>query len=169
MKVSPRDSSSQSPGRLIGEHARAADALVDQVADGQRIVAHHLGGQAETRTARQQPILRVFLEKLGADLRRLPVGGRGDDQALHRLDVPVALKLAGQPVQHVALYGRIALRSEILRRLDQAGAEIQLPVAVDGHARGERMLRAEQPLRQAQAIRRRVLGQRREAWWARRA
>ena len=54
--------------------------------------------------------------------------------------------------------GRIALRAEILGRLHQAGAEIHLPVAVDGHARGQRMLRAEQPLRHAQPVGRGVLG-----------
>ena len=38
-------------------------------------------------------------------------------------------------------YGRLALRAEILGGLDDAGAEIHLPVAIHRHARGQRIAR----------------------------
>ena len=95
----------------------------------------------------------------------LAVGGRGHDQALHGLHVPVAFKFGGEPVQHVALYRLVALRSEILGGLDEAATEMELPVTVDGHARGQGMLRAEEPLGEAQTIRRGVLGHRRKHGW----
>ena len=38
--------------------------------------------------------------------------------------------------------GPLALRAEVLDRLDDAGAEEHLPVAVDGHARGQRVRRS---------------------------
>ena len=50
-------------------------------ADGQRLVANHLGRQAEARAARQQAILRIALQQLGRGLRRLPVGRARHDQS----------------------------------------------------------------------------------------
>ena len=48
--------------------------------------------------------------------------------------------------------GRLALAAEIVGGLDEAGAEDLLPHAVDGDARGERMLRTEQPLGEAEPV-----------------
>ncbi len=132
--------------------------LVEQAADGEGVVAHHFGGEAEARTAREEAILGVLFEEFGGDFGGLAVGGRGHDQALHGLHVPVTLKLGGEPVQDVALYGLVALGAEILGGLDEAGAEMKLPVAIDGDARGEGVLRAEEPLGEAQTIRGGVLG-----------
>ncbi len=58
--------------------------------------------------------------------------------------------------------GQLALAAELLAGADDAGAEQSLPEAVDGDARGQRVLGAHQPLRQGQAVARGVLGQRRE-------
>ena len=48
--------------------------------------------------------------------------------------------------------GRISLAPEILGGLHQAHAENLLPHAVDGHARGERLVLAEKPAGEAQAV-----------------
>jgi len=53
----------------------------------------------------------------------------------------------------------LALGAEVLGGLDQARAEELLPEAVDGHARGQRVLGVGQPLREPQAVFRRTLGQ----------
>ena len=53
--------------------------------------------------------------------------------------------------------GASPLRAEIFGRLHQARAEIHLPIAVDGDARGERMRRIDQPLRQSEPVERRAL------------
>src|SRR5207249_6676388 len=46
----------------------------------------------------------------------------------------------------------LALNAEVYHRLDQADAETLLPETMDGHARGERVRRIDEPLRQAQAV-----------------
>ena len=56
----------------------------------------------------------------------------------------------------------LALQAEVLHCFHDAGAEILLPETIHRHPRGERMGGVEQPLRQAQAILRRVLGPRRK-------
>ena len=48
--------------------------------------------------------------------------------------------------------GSLALRTEIFRCLDNAGSEIHLPIAIDGHTGGERMRGVDQPLGKTQAI-----------------
>ncbi len=58
--------------------------------------------------------------------------------------------------------GRLALRAEVLGRLDDPGAEDLEPEAVDGHAGGQRMVGGDQPLRQPQAVDRRARRQRRQ-------
>ena len=47
--------------------------------------------------------------------------------------------------------GRVALRAEIFGGLDDAGSEIQLPVAIHGHARGERMRGIDEPFGEVEA------------------
>ena len=59
---------------LVGVDAGSADAGVEQAADIESVVAHHLGGQPETRPPRQQPVLRIALVHLPGLARRLPVG-----------------------------------------------------------------------------------------------
>ena len=57
---------------------------------------------------------------------------------------------------------RFALAAEIVGGLHQAHAENLLPHAVDGHARGERVVFGEEPAREAQAIARQCGGHRRQ-------
>ena len=57
---------------------------------------------------------------------------------------------------------RFALRAEVGRSLYQPGAEELLPEAVHRHARSQRMLRADEPLGEVEAVGRAGLGQRRE-------
>ena len=128
--------------RLIRQHARAADLVVEQAARRQRGVADHLGRQAEARPAREQPVLGILLEQRRRRLRRLAVGRRRHDQPLHRPDVPAgADELGRQPVEQLRMHRRLALHAEVFLRLDDAVAEVHLPEPVDRDARGERMLR----------------------------
>src|SRR5450432_1363806 len=117
--------------------------------------SRRLEARALSRTisaASQKAVLGVLFQEWSADLRNLPVGSRGHDQALQRLDVPVGLKLGVQPVQQLALDGSVALRSEILGGFDEPDSEIKLPVAVDGHARRKWMPRAEEPFGQPEPV-----------------
>src|SRR2546425_6713025 len=59
--------------------------------------------------------------------------------------------------------GLLALRAEVLGSLDQASAEVVLPVAIDGAARRQRVGWVYQPLRQPQPVARQVLRHRRQA------
>ena len=58
--------------------------------------------------------------------------------------------------------GRLALRPEILGRLDDPRAEDLEPEAVDGHPGGQGVIGGDQPLGQAQAVDRRARRQRRQ-------
>ena len=58
--------------------------------------------------------------------------------------------------------GRLALRAEVLGRLDDAGAEDLEPEPVDGHAGRQGMVGGDQPLGQAQPVDRRTRRQRRQ-------
>ena len=106
----------------------------------ERGITDHLGRQAEARAAREQAILGILLEERRRHLRRLSIGRRRHDQALHRADVPPrADELRRQPVEQLGMHGRLALHAEVFLRLDDADAEIHLPEAIHGDARGERM------------------------------
>ena len=129
-------------GRLVGQHARSADLVVEQTARRQRGVADQFRGQALTRTARQQPVVGIALAQCRGGRRGLAIGRRRHDQALHRPHVPPgADELGRQPVEQLGMLGRLALHAEVFLGLDDAVAEIGLPEAIDGDARGERMLR----------------------------
>ena len=71
-------------------------------------------GRAACCTDRPRPGRR-------ACVRRLPIGGAGDDQPVQRLQAPAAVdELAGQPVEQLGMRRPVALRAEIVLRLDQA-------------------------------------------------
>ena len=63
---------------LIGIHARAAEAVLEQASDLQRLIANDLGGQAEARATREQAVLRIAREQFLRDAMnpggRLPRG-----------------------------------------------------------------------------------------------
>ena len=76
-----------------------------------------------------------------------------------RLHAPALLdELDRQPVEQLGVRRRRAHRAEVLARLDEAAPVQRLPEAVDHHARGQRVVAADQPARQAEAIRRQVVG-----------
>ena len=58
--------------------------------------------------------------------------------------------------------GAIALDAEVLRGAHDALTKELLPLAINLHAGGERVFRTEEPLREAEAVLRRVFRQRRE-------
>lgn len=71
---------------------------------------------------------------------------------MHLLERPAAPdELAREPVEELRVRGRAALRAERVRRLDNALAEVMHPNAVRDDARGERVIRAGNPLCQLQA------------------
>ena len=74
-----------------------------------------------------------FASSSGVDPARLPVGGRGDDQPVQRLEAPAAVhELAGQPVEQLGMARRPRPGCRSPRRVrDQAGAEVRLPDPVD--------------------------------------
>ena len=148
-------------GRLIRLHARAALLLDQQAAQRQGAVADHLRVEPEPRPSRYQAIVPVPPIRLRRGDRGLSIGRTGDDQLLHVLDVPAAFdELGGQPIQEGQVRGPFALRAEILGRLDDARAEVLLPIAVDRHTGRQRIVRIDQPLGQAQPVVGRALGQR---------
>ena len=132
-----------------------------QAAGGQGVVADHLRVHPEPRPAREQPVLRVLLDLLRRGRRRLPVGGRGDQELEEPLHVPARLaELDGQPVEQLGMRGKLAADPEVSRRADQAGPEDFLPEPVDRHPGGQRMLGPEQPPGKAQPVAGQVAGHR---------
>ena len=67
-------------GRLEGLHARAADAFHEQSAREERLVADHLGRQAEAWAAGEQPVVGIAGERLRGRLGCLPVSRREHDR-----------------------------------------------------------------------------------------
>jgi len=122
-----------------------------------------LVGQAEARAAGEQAVLGVARHQLRCDFRRLPIRRRHHDGFLQRLHVPAeADELRRQPVEQLGVTRRLGLRTEVLRRLHEAVAEELFPSAVHPHTRGQWIFRRHQPLREAEAIRRRASGERRQ-------
>src|SRR5262249_56010909 len=121
------------------------------------------GGGAMGGGGGQRAVVGVFLAQFGRAPRRLAVRGRGHDQFLHRLHVPAGTdELRRQPVEQFGVDGRLALRAEIFDGFDNAVAEIHLPETIDRDARGQRMIRVDQPFCQRQTVDLLVFLQRRE-------
>ncbi len=80
------------------------------------------------------------------------VGLRRHDQPVHLFDAPVLLhQLDGQPVQKLRMRRTLAHLADVIRCREDAAAEVVLPDAVRGHARRQRILVGDDPLRQCQA------------------
>ena len=87
-----------------------------------------------------------FLRNLGT----LPVNARHHDQLGQLLHGPAIVhELRGQPVQQFGMRRHAAAMAEIAGRRHQALPEVILPDAVDHHARGQRIVFAGDPVRQA--------------------
>ena len=139
--------------RLVRLHARPADSRVQQPAHRQRRIPHHFPVHPVPRPARQQPVLRVFLQLLRRHQSRLPVGVRQQHQLQHLLHVPTRLtELDREPVQQLRMRRRRPLRPEILGRLHNPRPENLLPEPVDRHPRRQRIRRIHHPLRQPQPV-----------------
>ena len=67
-------------------------------------------------------------------------------------------ELGRQPVEQFGVAGPVALRAEVFAGLDDADAEEHLPQAVDGDARGQRVVGLDQPLGQSEAVHRVAVG-----------
>ena len=83
---------------------------------------------------------------------RLAIGGRGDHQFEKPFHVPARFaELDRQPIEQFRMRRQLAADAEVAGGADQARAEHFLPEAIDGDARRQRMIGAQQPLGEAQA------------------
>ena len=144
------------PQHAIGNrriNARTADLVSQHPRRLERDVVDHFRIHAEPRPALEQTIILIFGEFRRRHLRRLPVGRGFNDQPVHRFHVPAFVhEFAREPVQQFGMRRLIALRSEILRRDDDAAPEIFLPETVHGHARRERVLFIHEPFAERQPV-----------------
>ena len=139
----------------------SADLRIEQPARRERGVADRFGLEAESRAAREQPVVGIALRAVRRDARGLAVGRGRDEQFQKTLRVPLAAhKFAGEPVEQFGVRRQFALRTEFLARPHDTGAEDRLPKAIRGHARRQRIALVHQPLRQRQPVHRRAFGQR---------
>ena len=82
---------------------------------------------------------------------RHPVSPRGHDQAVHLFVAPAAVdEFHRQPVQQFGMRGRVAHFPEVVEHGSQAAPEVVIPDAVDGHARGERVVAGQDPFGERQ-------------------
>src|SRR5262249_44182832 len=139
-------------GGLIGSDRRAPDLSEEKTAQSERLIAEKERRQPQARAAREQTIVRVLFEDSRRDARRLPIRGAGGDEAMQRFDIPLFRELKREPIEQVGMTGRVALAAEVFRRLDEAGAEEGLPIAIDGDASGQRIRLIDEPFREAEAV-----------------
>ena len=126
---------------------------LEQAGDRQRLVAQHFGREATARAACQQAVLRIAFGERRTDRGRLLIGRRRNEQLEHALGIPAAIAIVDrQPIEQLGMRRGFALRAELLGRFDDADAEQLLPQAIDGHARGERIVGVDEPIGQAEAI-----------------
>ena len=109
------------PPRLRSRDARPADPRLELAADGEHGVADLLG--IEPLDVRFQSsrfsgsIRRADGQSRRRPLRRLPVGRRGQDQPVHRLQLPAPRdELGRQPVEQLGMAGRLAQPAEVARQ-----------------------------------------------------
>ena len=78
--------------------------------------------------------------EVGIDEGRLAIGGREDHQPLNRFQMPaIGDELGGEPIEQFGMRRVAAHRAEIVRRGDDALAEVILPEAIDDDAGRERI------------------------------
>ena len=112
---------------------------------------------------REEFIFRILLQLLLRDVAGLAVGLTGQDNFLEGFDLPAGLaEFDGEPIEQILVRGAVALHAEVFGGAHDALAEELLPLAVDLHAGGQRVFGTEEPLREAEAVLRRILRQRRQ-------
>ena len=102
--------------------------------------------------APDQLVLGVDLGGFRIELGGLLIGVREHDQAVHLFDAPAVLdKSSSEVIEQLLVGGSFAHHTEIARGADNSAAEVVMPDAIGHHARGERILRIGQPVRQRTA------------------
>ena len=82
---------------------------------------------------------------------------------MHVLEVPIAAdEFRSHPVQQFGITRQRSLGAEVVLGFHDSQTEIALPDAIHGHARGQRILRRDEPPRQSQPVARGVLRERRQ-------
>src|SRR5262245_39989138 len=143
-------------GGVRWHHGRAAHFRREQTADGERLIAHSFGAEPEPGAARLDQVARIGLAQSGRDLRSLAISVAHHNSLDEILQRPTVIAiLNGEPVQQIRVRGRGAERAKILFSLDDTDAEKPRPHAVGPHARRERVVAAEEPLREAETVERR--------------
>ena len=98
----------------------------------------------------------------------MPVGrGKSDQFSSNRFYVPGvcaarSAEIQRQPIEQFLIRGLRALRAKVVARLHESAAEHHLPEAIHRDARHERVSGLQQPLREAEPIRRLVRRKRRK-------
>ena len=117
------------------------------------MVAEHLAGGAEAWAARHEAVIGVLLVALAIAGGSLAIGTAVQQQREHLLGVPAALdEFSGEPVEQLGVDGQVALAAELLARAHDADAEDRLPEAVHRDAGGERVVAADDPAGEAEAV-----------------
>ena len=140
--------------RLIRLHRRPAELLDQQAGHRERLIAHHLRRQPETRSASQQPVLGIALQQSPA-WPSTPAGTSRSSRSVFcsaLTSQPVRTNSVASQSSSSGMRRRLALRAEVLGRLHEAGAEVHLPEPVDRHPRSQRIRRIDKPLREAQPV-----------------
>src|SRR3984957_6233918 len=138
-------------GRLIRLNARSADFFHQQAAAGQRGVSDHLAVHAESWPARQQTVLRIFLDQLRRGSSRLLIGSRENDLSVEALHVPVMVaKIDGKPVEQLWMTRRSSHHAKILGCLDESRPENFRPHPIHDNTRGKRIVMTDGPFRERQ-------------------
>ncbi len=145
--------------RLVGFDAGTADGGVEQVRDGEGVIADHFGIHAEAWAAGEKAVGGIAGDFFGGDGGGLAIGGGGDHEPEQVLDIPATgLEFDGEPVEQLLVDGILAHDAEVIDGPDEAGAEDFLPEAVDGDAGGEGVFRGDDPLGETEAIGGRTFG-----------
>ena len=149
--------------RCDGAHGHAEHLFRKQTAHRKRLIAQQLARRTETRPTSEQTVIRIafveFRRGFGALAIRLAV----DHQLEHVLEVPAAVhQLGGEPVEQFGMKRQVALAAKLLAAAHDAGAEEAFPQAIHGHAGGERVVAAHEPLRHREAVLRLLCRQRME-------
>ena len=140
-------------GGLVGFDTGAAHFFDEQTGGGEGLIAQHPRGEAMARAAGEQAVLGVALMSGGGGAGGLAVGGAGDDEAVHGLQVPTAGdKLGGEPIEQFRVRGMLGLDAEIFGGFHEAGAEIGLPHAVHFGPCGEGIAGGDEPVREIEAV-----------------
>jgi hypothetical protein len=109
-----------------------------QTSRRERLIAHHLGGEARARAAGEQAVARIFREQFRRRAVVLAVCRGEDEFAEQCLQTPAlfVLKTQREEIEQGGMRRREAGRAEVFERLDDAEAEKFRPDAVHEDARG---------------------------------